>query len=58
MSMKWCVYLVDVLLLWVVEMDVKFLLMVVDVFCRVIDDGDIGYFYGMEYVEVVCEFVC
>ena len=55
-SMKWRAYPVDVLPLWVAEMDVKLAPTVADALRTAIDNGDTGYPSGSAFAEAVSEF--
>ena len=55
-SMKWRAYPVDVLPLWVAEMDVKLAPTVADALRTAIDNGDTGYPSGTAFAEAVSEF--
>jgi cysteine-S-conjugate beta-lyase len=55
-SMKWRAHPVDVLPLWVAEMDVKLAPTVADALRTAIDNGDTGYPSGTAFAEAVSEF--
>jgi cysteine-S-conjugate beta-lyase len=55
-SMKWRAHPVDVLPLWVAEMDVKLAPSVADALRTAIDNGDTGYPSGTAFAEAVSEF--
>ena len=55
-SMKWRAHPVDVLPLWVAEMDVKLAPSVADALRTAIDNGDTGYPSGAAFAEAVSEF--
>ena len=54
--MKWRAHPVDVLPLWVAEMDVKLAPTVADALRTAIDNGDTGYPSGTAFAEAVSEF--
>jgi cystathionine beta-lyase len=55
-SMKWRAHPVDVLPLWVAEMDVQLAPTVADALRTAIDNGDTGYPSGTAFAEAVSEF--